>query len=76
MCQIREAEFEDFEEPLVASLAAFRAQEKASKKPSAKRQKLDSADGAGAAGVDAEPEEAVPMDAVSGEKAIDGGDQA
>jgi hypothetical protein len=76
LCQIREAEFEDFEEPLVASLAAFRAQEKASKKPSAKRQKLDSADGAGAAGADAEPEEAAPMDTNSGEKSIDGGDAA
>ena len=72
---IREAEFQDFEEPLAASLAAFRAQEKAVRKPSAKRQKIDAGDGAGSAAVEGEVDESAPMDSVSIEKAGDGGDQ-
>ncbi len=72
---IREAEFQDFEEPLSASLAAFRAQEKATRKPSAKRQKIDNGDVSGGAAADADVEESVPMDSVPSEKAVDGVDQ-
>ena len=63
---IREAEFEDFDEPLQAALTAYRAQDKATKKASAaKRQKLDSGEGtAGAqAGGDAEGEETTNVEA-------------
>ena len=71
---IREAELQDFEEPLTTSLAAFRAQEKASRKPSAKRQKLDAGDGAGGAGLEVDAEESFPPDSIS-EKPGDAIDQ-